>query len=175
MFRSNATSFLAKRQHQSGFSLIELLVAVLIMAFGILGVAGLQVISLQQNRAALYRAEAVQLANDLMDRIRVNPNVTYTAAIDADPAATTSCIANSCSPADMRDYDITQWKCAINSVDVDGNTFPVCDANNFNIEGALPDGAGSVLLVAGVYVITVQWDDDGDGVNDSIELQARVN
>ena len=56
-----------------GFSMIELLVAVLVMGIGVLGITGLQMVSLQNNRGALVRAEAVQLAYDILDRIRANP------------------------------------------------------------------------------------------------------
>jgi type IV pilus assembly protein PilV len=56
-----------------GFSMIELLVAVLVIEVGVLGVTALQMVSLQNNRSALVRSEAVQLAYDMMDRIRGNP------------------------------------------------------------------------------------------------------
>ena len=104
-------------RQQKGFTLIELLVSVMIMAVGILGVASMQVVSLQQNRGALNRAEATQLANDLMDRLRVNTGVTYSALIDAGPINATSCEINECNPVAMRDYDIAQWKCSIASID----------------------------------------------------------
>jgi type IV pilus assembly protein PilV len=160
--------------------LIELLVAVLIMAVGILGVAGLQVISLQQNRSALFRAEAVQLANDLMDRIRVNTDINYSALIDAEPAMTTSCITNSCSQAQMAAFDIAQWKCAIDMYDADGNLLASCASFGYgtgasDLKSALPGGAGSVAQVGGVYVITVRWEDDRDGNTASITLRAQVN
>lgn len=168
-----------------GFSLIELLVAVVIMAIGILGVAGLQVVSLQQNRSALYRSEAVQLANDLIDRIRVNPTITYSSLIDAAPTSVTDCVVSACTPSDMAAYDITQWKCSINSDDVDGNEYAACknlrDLNGLvnpdgkGIEGELPEGAGSVILDSGVYVITVRWVDERDGTTASIVIRATVN
>ena len=60
-----------------GFSMIELLVAVLVMGIGVLGITGLQMVSLQNNRGALVRAEAVQLAYDMLDRIRANPGANY--------------------------------------------------------------------------------------------------
>ena len=54
-------------RQSKGFTLIELLVAVLIIAVGILGVAGMQVVSMQQNRNALLRDQALQAGNEILD------------------------------------------------------------------------------------------------------------
>jgi type IV pilus assembly protein PilV len=164
-----------------GFSLIELLVAVVIMAVGILGVAGLQVVSLQQNRSALFRAQALQLANGILDRIRVNRDITYSALIDAAPVATKDCSVNSCTNAEMADYDIAQWKCAINSDDSSGNPLSVCqnykgmDGVSTGIEGELPEGQGSIVLNSGIYEVKLQWVDERDGTTASITVRAQVN
>ncbi len=170
---------------QKGQTFIEALIALIIMSIGILGIAGMQVLSLQQNRAALFRAEATQLANDLMDRLRVNTGIIYTALMDADPTSAQSCEVNSCTPVEMAAFDIAQWKCSINSVDSAGVTFTTCDLNNYNITGSLPLGAGSVALVAGVVEVTIQWSDDRIDVPcairtteppcTSITLRAQVN
>lgn len=170
-----------KASRMQGFSLIELLVAVVIMAVGILGIAGLQVVSMQQNRSALYRAQAVQLANGLLDRIRVNKNITYSALIDAAPQATTDCEVNSCTPTQMAAYDIAQWKCSINSDDSTGQPLTTCqnymglDGITKGITGELPDGQGSVILASGVYTVTIQWVDERDGSTASIAVRAQVN
>ena len=72
----NRTSLLMRRAAR-GFSMIELLVAVLVMGIGVLGITGLQMVSLQNNRGALTRADAVQLAYDMLDRMRANPGAAY--------------------------------------------------------------------------------------------------
>ena len=142
---------------QKGMSLIEVMIAMIIMAIGILGVSGMQAISLAQNRSALYRGEATQLANDLMDRVRVNTGVPYSALIDADPTAATDCNVSTCSPTNMAAFDISQWKCSINSADAAGVAYTPC--GTYGITGSLPLGSGSVALVAGVYEVTVEWAD----------------
>lgn len=157
---------------QQGFSLIELLVAVVILAVGILGIAGLQVVALQQNRGALYRAEATMLANDIMDRIRVNTNTTYTALIDQDPPAATNCETTNCSPPEMANYDIAQWKCQINDLDADGNPFTVCA--DFGISGALPNGAAAINKTGGVYEVTVQWADRSGNISET-KIRSQVD
>ena len=109
------------KKQQSGFSLIEVLVATVIMAIGILGIAGLQVVSLQQNRSSLLRSEALQIGNDIIDRMRANPELAYAPVdyTDAPTSGAKNCIgtAANCSTAEMKEYDITLWKCMINPND----------------------------------------------------------
>ena len=150
-----------------GFSLIELLVAVLVMGIGILGVTGLQMVSLQNNRDALQRAEAVQLAYDMMDRIRANPEGAPAGAaysglgVGDGPPAAPDCVANNCSQAQMVSFDQASWKCALGSFHAEnvceqlraGGVLPAEDA-----QPGLPSGDGSVVVDgAGVIRVSVQW------------------
>lgn len=57
-----------------GFTLIEVLVALLILAVGLLGVAGVQLLSMQQTANANLRTQATLHAQDMAERIRVNDN-----------------------------------------------------------------------------------------------------
>ena len=174
---------MSMRRRQTGFSLIEVLVSVVILTVGILGVAGMQVISLQQNRSALLRAEALQLGNDILDRMRANPVQSY-AGIDFDdtPAVTTSCITSACSTGDMKDYDISLWQCSINSTAADDSTYPVCDA--WNVAGSLPGGQGAIVddsddtlcaVEADEICVIIRWVDDRDGSYSSVSLRTRTD
>lgn len=58
----------------AGIALIEVLVAVLILAVGLLGMAAMQGLSSQMTNAAEQRTQAVLLSSDIMDRIRANRN-----------------------------------------------------------------------------------------------------
>ncbi len=60
---------------QRGFSLIEVLVTVLILAFGLLGVAGLLVKGVSNAASSEAMSKASQLAGDLADRMRANPTI----------------------------------------------------------------------------------------------------
>ncbi|MCB1644146.1 MAG: type IV pilus modification protein PilV [Pseudomonadales bacterium] len=169
----NKTRRLASRQQ--GVSLIEVLVAVLIVAVGILGVAGLQVVSLQQNRSALLRAEALQLGNDILDRMRANPLTDYApVALTDAPSSSVNCITNACDRNGMAEYDIAQWKCSINStLDPDtGEQHPVCIS--FGIVGSLPGGAGSITKSGTVHEIVVEWTDDRGGNKSSVTLRTQT-
>jgi len=148
---------------QSGFSMIELLVAVLVMGIGVLGITGLQMVSLQNNRTALLRGEAVQLAYDMMDRIRANPGGNYGGlALGDTPPAATNCLASNCTEAQMAAFDQASWKCSLGDFNADA----VCAA--LRAAGALPGGNGQPGLPSGdgsvqvdaanrVVTVTVRW------------------
>ncbi len=57
---------------QSGFSMIEMMISLLILAIGLLGQMTLQMTSISSNRSSYYRSQASIIANDLADRMRLN-------------------------------------------------------------------------------------------------------
>ena len=163
--------------------MIELLVAVLVMGIGVLGITGLQMVSLQNNRGALLRSEAVMLAYDMMDRIRANPvgnpaGMAYSGVgMGAAPPAGGDCNAGNCTSAQMVAFDQSVWKCALGSylenatcVGLQGSGI-LPDPDD---QPGLPNGDGSIAVNAatGVVTITVQWDDPNFGQRQiSIESQ----
>lgn len=155
-------------------TLTEMIVAVLIMAIGILGVAGLQVVSIQQNRSALIRGQALQIGNDMLDRIRANRDgdydgVTFAAA---PPVDAEDCTAGTCTEAEMAEYDIAQWKCELNSNDPAGDPFAICVT--LGIAGVLPNGEGQIEVVDGVHEVTVRWQSGSAGQTSNMILRART-
>jgi type IV pilus assembly protein PilV len=170
------------RRAASGFSMIELLVAVLVMGIGVLGIAALQMVSLQNNRAALVRADAVALAYDMMDRIRANPSgATPGAAYDGldledEPPNATNCSTNSCSEAQMVDFDSALWKCQLGAF----NELDACDGWRtagllpaLETQSGLPNGDGAVEVVGDAIRVTVQWTDPG-GQLQSVIIESQV-
>lgn len=104
----------ASQQH--GFSLIEVLVALLVLSIGLLGLAALQTTSLQYNTGSYFRTQATFLAYDIIDRMRAN----IAAVVDNDnngydqPTTTnvtppTNCDTTNCSSADLALYDVRKW------------------------------------------------------------------
>jgi type IV pilus assembly protein PilV len=84
-----------------GFTLVEAMVALVVLAVGMLGIAGLYVTTLRSGGGAIFRMQAVNLAADLADRIRANrgANVAYQGA-----AANNNCYGTGsvdCAPALM--------------------------------------------------------------------------
>src|SRR5205814_9211821 len=97
-----------------GFTMIEMLVALVVLAVGMLGVAILFGISLHSGSSAIARMQAVNLAAVLADRIRANrragdaPNNAYGGA-SADNHCTGAGAA-SCTPGQMAAYDLYLWQ-----------------------------------------------------------------
>lgn len=98
---------------QQGVGLVEILVALLILAIGVLGFVALQYRALEATAESGSRVQAMAIARDLSERIRVNRNVfeDYQNQI-ATPANqkgfSTDCLATNCSEKHLADYDVDQ-------------------------------------------------------------------
>lgn len=164
------TSFVPKRgahgnevkfHLNQGFTLIEILVTVFILAIGLLGLAGLLVDGMRNNQGAYLRTQASLLAYDMADRIRANRVqadgggaydgfTTVGAGTDLPGCASQN---GGCSPAQQVAVDLAQWVRQIQGVG-SGMTL-------------LPGGQGTIQYNAGsdVFTISIQWDEvtrDGD-------------
>ncbi len=133
---------------QRGFSLVEVLIALIIMSVGMLGLASLYVQSMQAGRTSLFRHSAVTLAGDVADRIRANPTAVaaYTGV-----GANAGCIGGNtnCSNVQMAAQDILLWK--QQAVD------------------SLPNGDVTITIDntvnPPVYTVAVTWDEPGEQLN----------
>lgn len=130
---------------QHGFGLIESLVALVVVSVGMIGIAALYGQGLGATRTALYRTQAVNLASDMADRIRLNriAGAGYNVA-----AADNNCGPGgvTCTPAQMAAHDLFVW----------GN----------ELATQLPAGVGTVVFAAGfppTYTIRVTWQEVGLG------------
>ena len=101
---------------QSGFSLIEALVAFLILSIGLLGIASLQMISLKAGKTAEMRTVAVIKAEEILERIRNNPEQVMDYISGAgDLGVNNGCndaggTVTMCTTAQMVEDDIYNWK-----------------------------------------------------------------
>lgn len=104
-------------RHQQGVGLIEVLVAVLVLAIGLLGLAGLQTQSLRFNNEAYFRTQATLLAMDMADRLRSNSELarknsalyTFEKGDTLPAGSLTGCETSTCTPAEVAAYDLLQW------------------------------------------------------------------
>ncbi len=165
------------RARVTGFSMVELLVAVLVMGVGVLGVTGLQVVSLQNNRDALVRSEALLLAYDILDRMRVNPAGNYAGVnFDDAPVSAGNCYSSNCSPTQMSRFDLTVWQCALG----DHNAADVCIALRDDVilpaatsQPGLPDGQGQIEVNgAGMVTVRVRWT-GFNGVQEVLSVESQ--
>ena len=131
-----------------GFSLVEVLVAIVVLSIGLLGLAALQVSGLRVGQSSFYRAQAAQFATDMADRLRANAGEARScelALTEPTPA----------SPTTTCGRDLAEWR---------------------NRLRTLPGGNGAVQIDANLVTITVQWDDSrGGGATDqTFELVTRL-
>ncbi|MDH3908691.1 MAG: type IV pilus modification protein PilV, partial [Gammaproteobacteria bacterium] len=101
-----------------GFSLLELLIALIVFSIGLLAIAGLQTVSKQANYEAVQRTTAAQVANGLLEDMRTNGNGIdiYAAApqlgggvIGAEPVP--NCRdGNECNAAQKAAQDLWFWE-----------------------------------------------------------------
>jgi type IV pilus assembly protein PilV len=131
-----------------GFTLIEVLVTVVVLAIGLLGLAGLQATSLRVNSGAYFRSQATNLAYDMADRMRVNRQAapTYDTGGMLDPL---DCEPPNLPAGDLVGQDLLAWRTAL-----------AC---------TLPLGTGSIALNGNVLTITVRWD-DSRGTNPPLDF-----
>jgi type IV pilus assembly protein PilV len=146
-----------------GFTLVEVLVALVIFAVGLLGIAALHIESLNAGRTALNRTKAVALASDLADRIRANRESCVTGVAvceyeDAVGAVTANCEnTTGCTAAELAATDIFRWR-AIGAQQ-------------------LPGFQSTVDWTAGTpneYVITVSWIEPGSTARNTYELRVQI-
>lgn len=141
---------------KNGFTLIEVLITVLVLAIGLLGLAGLQVNSLRNNLSAEQRGKAAQLAYDMTDRMRSNtPGLADYINAKAEDANCVKTPVVGCTPAQLAKHGKFEWERKV------GNT--------------LPGGQGAISLSGAIYSVTVSWDDDRDGDIDASDAAFTVS
>jgi type IV pilus assembly protein PilV len=146
------------KRNERGFTLLESLIALVVLSIGMLGIAALYVEGLRAGRTALFRSTAVTLAADMMDRVRANPAAR--AAYAGGPNLN-NCINqnNDCTPVEMAQEDIQIWR--------------------NDIAARLPPGSASNIqftpgVIVDTYTIQVSWPEPGFPAPLTYTLSARL-
>lgn len=166
---------------QSGFTLLEVLVAIVIFSIGLMGIAGLQVKGMRFTHDSQLRAIAVAQAETMADRMRADPVGVRLGFYDTKGTMPTvadanfvNCYSATCTSQQLAVFTLVTWNL------IDPQTFPnpVRESNNF----VLPGGDGVVCIdstpndgtsgawacdgIGNVYVVKVRWTERLAGSND---------
>lgn len=162
---------------QSGFTMLEVLIAIVVIAFGLLGLAGLQAFSLQNSQNASLRSAAVMAAQDMIDRMKanyngvVNGNYHLPSATDYGTAIATCTAVAGCSNADMARNDAFEWAQLVSTM-LPGGQGIIC------LDSTPDDGSGNANAQCdngGVrYVVKIWWLDDRSQANVAGNLRRFV-
>jgi len=128
-------------RQQRGVGLIEVLIAVLILSFGMLGLASLQMSTLRNNQSALERGMVTVQTHSIVDAMR----------------------------ADRVSAENNRFNIGIDAAAPTGNTFPEMALRTWrtNLRDALGDDATGSVVCDGACTITIRWNDSrGSGAED---------
>lgn len=137
------------RARPAGFTLIEVLISLIILAIGISGIAAMQVSTYRHLHTSNNLSKATSLASEIAERMLANdPNSLSDYVHDSAPTSPPDCVEADCNFAAIAKYDQGQWQARLAA----------------GGGGSLPSGSGEIENSGGgVYVITVRWDDDLSG------------
>jgi type IV pilus assembly protein PilV len=145
---------------QSGMSLLEVMIAIFLLAFGLIGLGATQSKSIVMNQSVFYRSIAVDLGNDLADRIRAL-RTPFLASTGADPAPGKPADFSKCSPNPVN----------CNNQEIERNTYQAlvnAEMREWNtvLKSQLPLASFTLSAVAGAntdyfrYTLTITWLDN---------------
>ncbi|MDR3393180.1 MAG: type IV pilus modification protein PilV [Sulfuriferula sp.] len=121
-----------------GFAMLEVLISFLIIMIGVLGLAGLQMMAINNTEVARYQSLAVLLASNMATQMQSNAaywgtaptNITVTnTSITGGPAAGPNCGSTLCTGPEMANYDLQNWGASVASTLPSGNGQITCVAN----------------------------------------------
>ena len=165
----------------AGFTLLEVLVSIVVLSFGVLGVVGLQTAALKANKQARFQSSGVRLARELSDMMRgnkdvatstgtANPYLQSLAAGAGGPGFTTDCTVAACgTPALMATYQISDWVARVQG-ELPGAQIVVCFDSVVSTQWAC-DNISTALQV----VIKIGWSQDAFNAASGVQTAAGSN
>lgn len=156
--------------HNRGFTLLEVLIALLVLSVGLLGIAGLQTVSLRFNHQSYERTQATVLISEIIEKIIANPVATRSGTFDNVPASATSgsfvygSCPSSCTATQLANYDLFRWKLSLED------------------PRRLAQGTGTITRVATplvgtatqhVFNVTVTWVENNLTMRQSMQVRTQ--
>lgn len=157
---------------QRGFSMLEVLIAIVVFSIGLLGLSSLQMVSLSSQHSANIRSSATALAYDMVDRMRANMSGVVAGNYDNIAGSDNACHAihyddthtpNNCTPAQLAQDDVFDWKKRVAGTLTAGQA-TVCLDGTPSTDDC--DGA------SGKYAIRIKWNDKPK--NESVSTKSVV-
>lgn len=156
-------------KQSSGFAMIEVLLAVVVLAIGLLAGSKMQMLGLNYTQGAQMRSNATLAANDIIDRMRVNPEGVEAGVYDsvstdgslADPG----CITTGCTPPQLAQHDIRVWAGYFGKADGANTSTPLLGA-----VGSITFDVGT-----GFHTVKVSWTELVEGDEELREVVMGVN
>jgi len=147
----------------AGISMIEALVALVVISVGMLGIAGLYLSSLQASRSANLRMQALNLASELADKIRSNRKgrARYILAAGDTPGAV-SCVSINCTASQIAQNDLAVWRDSINGANGAFRNLANVSSTVTFIDNPVP--------IPNRYEISITWREAGTNANSSYRL-----
>lgn len=160
---------ISRSSREHGFSLLEVLIALLVLSVGLLGIAGLQTVSLRFNHQSYERTQAVVLVSEIIEKMTSNPVAVRDGifnAVDtsAGPITGYGTCPTSCTTTELANYDLFRWQSAIQ--------------NPRN----LAQGVGTIQRVftpmvgtatQHVFNVTVSWVENGLTMTQGMQIRAQ--
>ena len=152
---------LQRHTANTGFSLLEVMVALMILSVGLLALAGLQLMGLQLNQQSFFRDQTATMAYDMADRMRANTTATIDGNYDNPTGVNNSCVQvgstppSNCNVAEMAVHDFWEWNQSLAQYLPNGSGQVCLDSDA--TDTTLCDGAGTT------YTIYVNWTENEEG------------
>lgn len=162
------------RHDQCGFTLLEVLIALLVLSIGLLGLAALQTVGLKFTHESYQRTQAVIQAYDMLDRIRANPGGrTATGynnvSLGSIPSLSgINCTGGTgCSPSQLATFDVSTWNTTNASLLKQGQG-AVCLGN---FSGSSPNVLTACTAGGSIYRVGVTWIENDIPITAIVEAQ----
>ena len=144
-----------------GFTLLEVLIALVVLSIGLLGIAALQGVGLRTSHGAYLTSQASLLAYDIADRLRANPGMIPLGGAIA--TADGDCDLD-VSGLDLSDADRIEWSCSVQTL------LPVGSGSVLREASAAIAGESTVTISLGWQDLQTEVDTDGNDIRWQYQL-----